>query len=336
MGEKDKKSIAVEMSKLLVISNDVEAHKIDVSTCQEAFRNTPQPTAELENRMTDVNNGWEEIQELLKQREEELNGAAGYAIQELLIWIDQTRGSLQSIDIGVEKDKKSIRVEISKLRAISNDIDAHRITMSMCQDAFRNNPQPTAELENQMTDLNNGWEEIQELLKEAVVALQEVKGAQEDQEETYEVYEYNEEHGDEYEEIYEVVEYGSEDDGEGEYDEEYGDEGRGRGRGRTSTDEDDAENEKQAERDLLTLLMISWEYRDIPDAVKFQWKRDRTILTDIDREFITRGRTFHARKARRHRLRRWQDEMANSALLTILQAMENSHEEINHRTRRFM
>jgi len=144
-------------------------------------------------------------------------------------------------------------------------------------------------------------------------------------------------HGDEYEEIYEVDEYAEdgrfEDAGELEYGEEYEEED-----GRPPTDEEDAQNEmeKLVERDLLTLQMISWEYRDIPDAVKFQWKWDRTILTDIDREFITRGRTFHARKARRHRLRRWQDEMVNSALLTVLQAMEISHEEINHRTRRFM
>ena len=70
---------------------------------------------------------------------------------------------------------------------------------------------------------------------------------------------------------------------------------------------------EEVERDLITLRMISTEYRDIPDAVKFQWKKDSTLLTALDRDFINRGKTFHARKARRHRLRRWQDEMSQSA-----------------------
>merc|ERR1711953_1203785 len=106
----------------------------------------------------------------------------------------------------------------------------------------------------------------------------------------------------------------------------------------TPSDEDQVEHavDKLVEHNVLTLRMISAEYRDIPDAVKFQWKKDRTVLTDIDREFISKGRSFHARKARRHRLRRWQEDMAQSSLDTIIDAMLTSHDLINERTRRFM
>ena len=93
---------------------------------------------------------------------------------------------------------------------------------------------------------------------------------------------------------------------------------------------------EEVERDLITLRMISTEYRDIPDAVKFQFKKDSTLLTALDRDFINRGKTFHARKARRHRLRRWQDEMSQSGLETIIDAMENHLDSISARTRRFM
>ena len=86
---------------------------------------------------------------------------------------------------------------------------------------------------------------------------------------------------------------------------------------------------------LLTLSMISAEYRDIPDCVKFQWWHDGT-LTDIDRDFISKGKTFHARKARRHRLRRWQEDMAQSGLLAIVKAMRNNHQIIGMRSKRFM
>merc|ERR1712183_99771 len=106
----------------------------------------------------------------------------------------------------------------------------------------------------------------------------------------------------------------------------------------TPSDEAQVEHavDKLVEHNVLTLRMISAEYRDIPDAVKFQWKKDRTMLTDIDREFISKGRSFHARKARRHRLRRWQEDMAQSSLDTIIDAMLTSHDLINERTRRFM
>merc|ERR1711953_4479 len=106
----------------------------------------------------------------------------------------------------------------------------------------------------------------------------------------------------------------------------------------TPSDEDQVEHavDKLVEHNVLTLRMISAEYRDIPDAVKFQWKKDRTVLTDIDREFISKGRSLHARKARRHRLRRWQEDMAQSSLDTIIDAMLTSHDLINERTRRFM
>merc|ERR1712126_406009 len=103
-----------------------------------------------------------------------------------------------------------------------------------------------------------------------------------------------------------------------------------------SPTEEQDEVDKLVERDILTLRMISTEYRDIPDAVKFQWKRDCTVLTDVDREFINRGHTFHARKARRHRLRRWQEEMARCELVTVLQAMDDHHDDMMARTRRFM
>merc|ERR1712183_885850 len=106
-------------------------------------------------------------------------------------------------------------------------------------------------------------------------------------------------------------------------------------RAETEDSEESEEEDKFVEYNLLTLSMISSEYRDIPDFVKFQFNFDGT-LTDIDREFISRGKTFHARKARRHRLRRWQEEMAQSGLIAVIEAMRDNHELINKRTRRFM
>merc|ERR1712215_265055 len=91
----------------------------------------------------------------------------------------------------------------------------------------------------------------------------------------------------------------------------------------------------EVDQNLLTLSMISAEYRDIPDIVKFQRPTDGS-LTDIDRDFINRGKAFHARKARRHRLRRWQAEMSQSGLEAILDAMDNHLDSISARTRRFM
>ena len=103
----------------------------------------------------------------------------------------------------------------------------------------------------------------------------------------------------------------------------------------TPSEDSDDQLDIDLEENLLTLSMISAEYRDIPDIVKFQWHHDGT-LTDIDRDFISKGKTFHARKARRHRLRRWQEDMAQSELIAVLEAMCNNHVLMDKKSKRFM
>ena len=117
-----------------------------------------------------------ETQQLLEEALLE-RGHLGYAIEELLVWIEQTKGSLDSTDMDVVKDKKSIEVEMSKLRVISNDVAAHRVSVATCQTAVRNTPQPTADLEKRMSDVNTGWEDIQGLLQ---LREQQLDGALED------------------------------------------------------------------------------------------------------------------------------------------------------------
>merc|ERR1711953_269997 len=176
-------------------------------------------------------------------------------------------------------------------------------------------------------DVADEPEEVSEVQEEEEEALEvEAEEEEEEEEDEEEVEGEEDEEEDEEEELSDEEEEESEEEDEEEEEE------------MTPSDEDQVEHavDKLVEHNVLTLRMISAEYRDIPDAVKFQWKKDRTVLTDIDREFISKGRSLHARKARRHRLRRWQEDMAQSSLDTIIDAMLTSHDLINERTRRFM
>merc|ERR1712013_742033 len=82
----------------------------------------------------------------------------------------------------------------------------------------------------------------------------------------------------------------------------------------TTVVEENHELQKSAmsAENMIRLQQLSNRYKDIPDSLKFRaMDRGRVdVLSDSEKEYINQGKSFHARKARRHRLRRWQDEMS--------------------------
>lgn len=112
----------------------------------------------------------QQLEEALLER-----GHLGFAIDELLVWIEQTKGSLGS-EGELIKDKKFIEVEISKLKVITNDVMAHKLSVNSCQKAAENllgdsNAPNKADLEDKLSRLNIGWEEIQQMLKDREAKL---------------------------------------------------------------------------------------------------------------------------------------------------------------------
>ena len=102
-------------------------------------------------------------------------GQLDFAIEELLVWVNQTKESLRT-DEEIPKDKKLIEVEQSKLKIISNDVEAHKPSVENCQKAAQKivdeNSSEHPDLENKLTQLTEGWDEIQELLKQRDEKLQ--------------------------------------------------------------------------------------------------------------------------------------------------------------------
>ena len=121
---------------------------------------------EIEKRWDDLlDNSYEcqhQLEEALLQR-----GHFGVAIEELLVWINQTKTTLIT-DEEISRDKKLIEVEVSKLRIISNDVQAHKPSVEHCQQAAQKilAEKANPDLQEKLTELNVGWDEIQDLLKE--------------------------------------------------------------------------------------------------------------------------------------------------------------------------
>lgn len=100
---------------------------------------------------------------------------------------------------------------------------------------------------------------------------------------------------------------------------------------------DDDENNNDVDiESVMELQRLSERYNDIPDSLKFRVGR-MTVeeLSANEKDYINQGKTFHARKARRHRLRRWQEEMSAMGLTDVVKSMEASFSAISERQVKF-
>ena len=177
----DMADLRVQLRKLRVFHRDISKKQNEITKLSQKGESLAEKlhdddSQKVHDILGDIEKRWDalfdhyyddqhKLEEALLER-----GHFSVAIEELLVWIEQTRTVLTTEE-EVPKAKKLIEVELSKLKIVSNDVQSHKPSVQNCQraakklidgDTCSNKP----ELETKLNQLNVGWKEIQELLKD--------------------------------------------------------------------------------------------------------------------------------------------------------------------------
>jgi DNA repair exonuclease SbcCD ATPase subunit len=132
---------------------------------------TPQQARAIKEPLADVNRRWDELNKSINYRQKELEqallrlGQFQHALSELLIWIDRTDKTLDSLK-PVFGDPQVIEVELAKLKVMVNDIQAHQSSVDTLNDAGRQiiesekGSREASQTQQKLNELNTKWNSL--------------------------------------------------------------------------------------------------------------------------------------------------------------------------------
>ncbi len=158
---------------------------------------TPGQARVIKEPLSDVNLRWDELNKSINNRQKELEqallrlGQFQHALSELLIWIERTDKTLDSLK-PVFGDPQVIEVELAKLKVMVNDIQAHQSSVDTLNDAGRQiiesekNSREAGDTQQKLNELNTKWNnllgkaegrqvELEDALREAQSFNQEIQ-----------------------------------------------------------------------------------------------------------------------------------------------------------------
>jgi dystonin len=132
---------------------------------------TPQQARAIKEPLADVNRRWDELNKGINYRQKELEqallrlGQFQHALSELLVWIDRTDKTLDSLK-PVFGDPQVIEVELAKLKVMVNDIQAHQSSVDTLNDAGRQiiesekGSREASQTQQKLNELNTKWNSL--------------------------------------------------------------------------------------------------------------------------------------------------------------------------------
>ena len=132
---------------------------------------TPQQARAIKEPLADVNRRWDELNKSINNRQKELEqallrlGQFQHALSELLVWIDRTDKTLDSLK-PVFGDPQVIEVELAKLKVMVNDIQAHQSSVDTLNDAGRQiiesekGSREASQTQQKLNELNTKWNSL--------------------------------------------------------------------------------------------------------------------------------------------------------------------------------
>lgn len=176
----DMNELRAQLRKLRVFHRDMTKHQNEITRLDQngnllAEKVHDEDSQVVREQLDEIERRWEKLLDTSYDHQHQLedalleSGHFGVAIEELLIWIDQTKTSLTSEE-ELPKEKKLIEVELSKLKVVANDVESHRPSVESCSSKAQNliDEDKAADkpgLQSKLQELNIGWEELQKLLK---------------------------------------------------------------------------------------------------------------------------------------------------------------------------
>jgi len=158
-----------------LIKNQNKITKTDQQGSLLAEKINDDDSQQLSNQLEEMKKRWDDLLDTSYDHQHNLeesllqSGQFGIAIEELLIWVEQTKAQLVTEE-EMPKEKKIIEVSLAKLKVIRNDVEAHRPGVENVQTSAQklideNKAADKADLTAKLGDLNVGWDEIQRLLQ---------------------------------------------------------------------------------------------------------------------------------------------------------------------------
>lgn len=159
-----------------LIKNQNKITKVDQQGLVLAEKINDDDSHQLSEELEEMKKRWDDLFDTSYEYQHKLedsliqSGQYGVAIDEILLWIEQTKIQL-TLEEEIPKEKKLIEVALAKVKAIRGDVEAHRPGVANVQSSAQkllddNKVTDRADLTNKLEALNVGWEEIQRLLQE--------------------------------------------------------------------------------------------------------------------------------------------------------------------------
>ena len=158
-----------------LIKNQNMITKVDQQGLVLAEKINDDDSQRLSEDLEEMKKRWDDLFDTTYDHQHKLedsliqSGQFGVAIDELLVWIEQTKIQLTAEE-EIPREKKLIEVQLSKLKVVRTDVEAHRpgvdnVKTSAQKLLDENKVADRADLTNKLESLNIGWEEIQRLLQ---------------------------------------------------------------------------------------------------------------------------------------------------------------------------
>lgn len=147
-------------------------------------RTSSEQAASIREPLASVNRRWATLVAGVAERQRLLEGALlrlgqfQHALQELLVWIDRSDGTLDSLR-PVAGDPQVLEVELAKLKVLVNDIQAHQNSVDTLNDAGLQIIQQgkgtdeASTTQDKLQLLNRKWRELQQKAKDRQLELEE-------------------------------------------------------------------------------------------------------------------------------------------------------------------
>ncbi|XP_017146343.1 dystonin isoform X36 [Drosophila miranda] len=195
-----------QIEQLKSFKDEVDPHMVEVEALNRGLerqavelteRTSPEQAASIREPLSVVNRRWESLLRGMVDRQKQLEhallhlGQFQHALNELLVWIDRTDGTLDQLK-PIPGDPQLLEVELAKLKVLANDIQAHQNSVDTLNDAGRQlietekGSVEASTTQEKLRKLNNEWKqllqkasdrqhELEEALREAHGYISEVQ-----------------------------------------------------------------------------------------------------------------------------------------------------------------
>ncbi|XP_035712122.1 microtubule-actin cross-linking factor 1 isoform X8 [Folsomia candida] len=184
----DPQVIEIELAKLKVLVNDIQAHQVSVDTLNDAGRQIIESergsdnAAKIQQKLNDMNKKWADLQKKANDRQKELEDALREAqafnaeIQDLLMWLNDVDAALNTSK-PVGGLPETAQEQLNRFMEIFNELEANRpkveAILHQGQEYLKKSTEGSAtNLQHNLRTLRQRWESVMNRANDKKIKLE--------------------------------------------------------------------------------------------------------------------------------------------------------------------